>query len=177
MAHLGVQKMQAVFQAGTLDFRIGRGVELGTLSPVDQVDLIHIFHQVDGLLLAHILIQGAAELIGDIVFSVGKGARAAEAAHDRAGGAFDAGLDLLAVNGAFPALKRIAQLEHTDFQPPVRLGQLISAEYSSGACAHDDHIIIHSSYSFLHDAKKAPVRHLPFGNQQPHEDRDFVHMP
>lgn len=63
------------------------GVELGALAAVFHVDLIHILHQLQRLLFADVLVEGAAELIGDVILSVGKGTGAAEAVHNGAGGA------------------------------------------------------------------------------------------
>ncbi len=150
MAYLGVQEMQAVFQASALEVGIAGGIELGPLPAVAKIDLVHIAHQAQGFLLADMLIQGAAELVGDVVFAVGKSTGAAEAAHDAADRAADAGLDLFAVDGASALIQRTAELEHGDLQ--TALHQLIGGIDPAGAGADDDHVIIHAentSFSFI----------------------------
>ena len=155
MAHLRVQQMQAVFQAHALDAGVGGGVEFGALAAVGHVDGIHILHQVDGLLLADMLIERAAKLVGDVVLAVGKRARAAEAAHDAAGLALDTGLDLLAVDGAAALLQRLAQLQHRDLQRPFGIGKLPGGKDPAGAGADDDNVVIHGNTPF-HAKKETP---------------------
>ena len=65
-------------------------------------------HQLHGLLLADIFIERAAEVIRQVIFSVGKRARAAEAVHDRARRTADAVLDSLPVNGTSALFERLA---------------------------------------------------------------------
>ena len=48
------------------------GIELCAFAAVFQIDLIHIMHQIQGLFFADILVQGAAKVIGDIIFSIGE---------------------------------------------------------------------------------------------------------
>ena len=167
MADLRVEQVQAVFKAGALDLGVGGGVELGALAAVGEVYLVHILHQVDGFLLADILEQRAAELVRDVVLTIGERARAAEAAHDRAGGTLDAGFDLLAVDRASALVKRLAQLKYADLQCSVCLRQFVGGKYSSGACAHDDNVIVHGA-SLQSDKKiAAAYAMLPkTGNQQ-----------
>ena len=167
MADLRVEQVQAVFKAGALDLGVGGGVELGALAAVGEVYLVHILHQVDGFLLADILEQRAAELVRDVVLTIGERARAAEAAHDRAGGTLDAGFDLLAVDRASALVKRLAQLKYADLQCSVCLRQFVGGKYSSGACAHDDNVIVHGVS--LQSGKKIAAAYamLPkTGNQQ-----------
>ena len=141
MAHGGIQQMQVIlhtagFQAGT-----GGGVQLGALSAEGQVDLIHIFHQFQGRLFTDVLIQGAAKVIGDVVFAVGKGACAAEAAHNGAIFAVDAGFDLVSVNGTAALFQLVAHFKHSDLQLRSFFQQLIGCENTAGACAHDQYIV------------------------------------
>ena len=82
MTHLGIQQMQTVLQAGFPDCGVRSGIELCSLPAVFQIDLIHIAHQLQGPGLTHMLMQASAEIIGNIVFSIGKSACAAEPAHD-----------------------------------------------------------------------------------------------
>ena len=142
MAHLRVQQVQAVFQAHAFDLRVGGGVKLRPLAAVGEVDGIHVLHQFYGLLLADMLIKRAAELIGDVVFAVRKGAGAAETAHNAAGFAADAGLYLLAVDGAAAFVERLSQLQHGDFQTAPGVRKLISGKDTPGPGADDDNVII-----------------------------------
>ena len=108
------------------------------------------FHQLQGLLFADVFVQGAAELVGDVVFAVGKGTGAAEAVHNGAGGALDAGLHLHAVNGTVPPGQGVARLKQGDLQVRPLLQQLIGGVDSAGASAHDQHIILHSHFLLIH---------------------------
>ena len=142
VAHLRVEKMQSVFKAHALYLRVGRGVELRPLAAVAEVYLVHILHQLDGLLLADIFVQRAAELVCNVVFSVRKSARAAEAAHNIAHGALRADLHLFPVYRAAALRERTPQLKHGNFQFLAGLCQLICGKYTAGACADNYHIIV-----------------------------------
>ena len=62
------------------------------------------------------LVKRAAEIICYIIFSVGKSACAAEAAHYRAGFTADAGFNFVAVDGTAALGKRMPCLKNRDFQ-------------------------------------------------------------
>ena len=66
--------------------------------------------------LPDMLVERTAEVVCDIVFSIGKCARTAKAAHDRAGRTLDTGLYLLPIDRAAPLLQRIAGLKHGELQ-------------------------------------------------------------
>ena len=100
----GVQQIQLVFDAQLLEAGAGGGVKLGSFAAEGHVHIVHVLHKLQGLPLADVLIEGAAEVVGDVILAVGKGPCAAEAAHDGAGLALDAGLDLFPVDGAAPLL-------------------------------------------------------------------------
>ena len=142
MAHRSVQQVQIVLQTQPLEAAVGGGVQLGARAAVCHIDVVHIAHQIHGLLLADILVQGAAEGVGQIIFAVGKRTRAAEAVHDGAGLAVDAGLHLHAVDGAMALLQRIARLQHGHLPLRLALHQLIGGENTAGARADDDHVIL-----------------------------------
>ena len=114
MADGGVEQVEAALQASGLEGAVGRRVELRVLAAVADVDLVDVVHQLHGLLLADIFIERAAEVIRQVIFSVGKRARAAEAVHDRAGRAADAVLDGLAVDGTSALFERLALFKHGD---------------------------------------------------------------
>lgn len=116
MADGGVEQVELILDAELFELRAGGGVELRALAAVGHVDLIDIVHEIERLLFADVLVQRAAEVVGDVVFAVGKCARAAETAHDRAALAADAGFDLVAVDGAVALFKAVTGLEHGDAQ-------------------------------------------------------------
>ena len=62
------------------------------------------------------LVQGAAEIICDVIFSVRESTSSAESAHDGAGLAVDAALYFISVNGTFTLFKRLACLENGYFK-------------------------------------------------------------
>ena len=139
----GVEQIELILDAELFELCAGGGVELRALAAVGHVDLVDVVHEVERLLFADLLVQRAAKVVGDVILAVGKRARAAEAAHDRAALAADAGLDLIAVDGAVTLFEAVTGLEHGDAQIAAVLGQLIGGEDTAGAAADDDHVIIH----------------------------------
>ena len=100
MAHRRIEQVQVVLDAELLELRASSGIQLRALAAIAQVDLVDVAHQLQRLCLSNVLVQRAAEVVGDVVLAVGERARAAEAAHDRAAFAADTRLDLLAVDRA-----------------------------------------------------------------------------
>ena len=147
MAHGRVQQVQLVLDADLFELRARGAVQLRARAAVFEVDLVHVMHQVERLLFADVFVQRAAERVGDIIFAIGKRARAAETAHNRAALAFDAGLDLVPVDGAVPLFKRMTGFKDGDFQPFAALDQFIGGVNSSGARAHNDDVIFHPNES------------------------------
>ena len=177
VAHLRVQQMQAVFKAHALDAGVRGGVELRALAAVGAVYFIDIHHEVDRFLLADMLIERAAELVGDVVLTVGESARAAEAAHYIADIALDAGLDLFAVDGASALIQRTAKLEHRDLETAVCLDQLIGGEDTAGARTDNYYVVIcHFESIPLSFAKKYTACRVPGSRweQQPTEQRQCI---
>ena len=144
-----VEQVQIALQTAGLERAVGRGIQLRVLAAVADVDLVDIVHQLHGLLLADIFIERAAEVIRQVIFSVGKRARAAEAVHDRARRTADAVLDSLPVNGTSALFERLALFKYGDPLLRTELRQLIRRENSAGACADDNDIILHEKSSFL----------------------------
>ena len=147
VAHGGVEQLELVLDAELLELRAGGGVELGALAAVEHIDLIDIVHQIERLLLADVLIERAAEIVGDVVLAVGKCARAAEAAHDRAAFAADAAFDLLAVDGAMALFKAVAGFKNGDPERGGELRQLVGGEDAAGARADDGNVVLHGNNS------------------------------
>jgi uncharacterized FAD-dependent dehydrogenase len=79
---------------------------------VREVDLVHILHELDGLLFSNVFKQRTAKVVGDVVFAFAKRARTAKAAHDGAALAVDASLDPPAIDGAPASIQLIASLKH-----------------------------------------------------------------
>ena len=144
MPHGGVQQVEIVLQAQTLEAAVRRGVQLGAGAAAGHVDLVHVAHELHGLLLADVLIQCAAELVGQVILAVGEGAGAAEAVHDGTGLAVDAGLDLIAVDGTVPLLQRVARLQHRHLPLGLTLHQFIGGKDAAGARADNQNIIFHN---------------------------------
>ena len=147
MPHGGVQQVQVVLQAQALEAAVGGGVELRPRAAAGHVDIVHVVHQLHGLLLADVLVQCAAELVGQVIFAVGKCAGAAEAVHNGAGLAVNAGLHLVAVDGTVPLFQRIASLQHSYLPLRPALHQFIGGKNTAGAGANNDHIISHGDTS------------------------------
>ena len=143
MADGSVQQMQIVLDAEGLEPGAGGGIELGALAAVGHIDAVDIVHQVQGLLLADVFVEGAAEIVGDVVLAVGEGARTAETAHDRAALAADAGFDLISVDGAAAFAQSMAGFKYSHLQLRLVLHQLVGGENTAGAGTDNDHIILH----------------------------------
>ena len=143
VAHLGVEKVETVLQADFFDIGIGGGIEPGVFAAVRAVDIVDIAHELDSVGFADVFIEGSAELVSDVIFSVGECAGAAEAAHNGAGGAVDAGFYINAVDRAFTLLKGSAELEDGDGELRGAAGELEGGEDAAGTCADDNDVIKH----------------------------------
>ena len=143
MANGSVQQVQIVLDAYSLEAGAGGGVQLGTGAAVAQVDLVHIVHQLQRLLLADVFVKRTAKVVGNIIFSVGESARTAETAHDRAALAADAGFDFISVDGAAAFAQSMAGFKYSHLQLRLVLHQLVGGENTAGAGTDNDHIILH----------------------------------
>ena len=110
-----IEEVEAMLHAGLLKLRAGRRVELRALATELEVDLIDILHQLDRVLLADILVERAAEIVRDIVLSIGESTGTTETAHDRTAVTVNAGLDLLSINRALTTAKLVTMLENRNF--------------------------------------------------------------
>ena len=70
MPDRGIQQPEIILNAALFKLGSGGGVELCALTAMAKVDLIDIPHQIQCLLLADILVQGAAKIVRDVVFAV-----------------------------------------------------------------------------------------------------------
>ena len=136
-----LQKKQLVLHAELLQVRSRGGIKLCAGAAVGHVDLIHIVHELQGRLTADILIQRPAEIVGNIVFSVGERAGAAETVHDGTGLAADAALHLFPVDGTFPLFQRVPRVKHQNLQFRRVLHQFVCGVDPPGTCTDNDHII------------------------------------
>ena len=106
--------MQLILQAKLGNIRIGSGIQVGTCATIGHVDGIYILHQVKGFAFADVLMQGATELGGNIIFPVREGAGTAEAVHNGAGWTINAVLNLVTVNRAFPLAQRFTGFKYSN---------------------------------------------------------------
>ena len=145
VANGSVQQVQTVLHTGFFQARAGGRIELRALAAVAQIDSINIFHEFRGSLFADVLVERAAEIVGDVVLAIGECARAAKAAHDGAALAVDAGFHFLAVNRTLPAVERVPRFKNGDFQVRSAFHQFISGKNSSGASTNNEHIVHRNS--------------------------------
>ena len=143
MADGGVQQVQLMLDTELLKLGPGGGIELGALAAVAHIDVIHIAHQLQSLLLADMLVKRAAEIIGDVILTIGKGACAAEAAHNGAALALDAGFNLITVNRTVALFQAVARFNDSNTQRGIPLYQLVGGKNTAGACADYNDIILH----------------------------------
>ena len=109
VAHARFQKMQIMLQGELADAASLRAEHLRG-SAVAHVDRIDVFDETHDLGGTDVLAEPAAELRREVVLAVGKGARAAEAAHDAARLAADAALDLARRNRTAAMIYVVAAL-------------------------------------------------------------------
>mgnify|MGYP005878330145 CR=1 FL=1 len=104
-------------------------------------DAFGCFGALNGRLFADVLVESAAEIVRDVVFSVRKSSRSAETAHNGTALAMDTGFDFHSVNGTFSLIQHVARLKNSHFQVPFLFHQLVGSKNPAGACADDDNII------------------------------------
>ena len=144
MAHRRVEQVELILDAELFELRTGGGIELGALAAMGHVNFVDVAHELQRLLLADMLVERAAEVVGDVILAVGKRARAAEAAHNRAALAADAALDLLAVDWAAALFQRVTGLKDRDVQFRRAVRQLVGGKNPAGPRADDNNVIMHS---------------------------------
>ena len=106
-----------------------------------HVDVVDILHELSRLALSDVLAKCSAEIICDVVLAVRECSGAAESAHDGAGLASDAGLDFLAVDGAFSLVQRVSHVYDSHLEVAVALHELICREYTAGTGSDYNNII------------------------------------
>ena len=99
-------------------------------------------HEGKGLLPADILIECAAEIVCDIVLSVGKSACPAKAAHDGAAFTVDTGRDLFPVDRAVPLLQTVSGLHDRDTEITSPLFELVGRIDPARPRADDNDVIV-----------------------------------
>ena len=147
MADRRVEQLQLVLGADLLKIASRSRIQLSLGAAVLNVDLVDVVHQLESLISADVLVHSSAEVVCDVVLTVGEGSRAAEAAHDSAGLALDAGLDLVAVYGAFAFFKRAACFKYSDLEIGTLCSEFIRREYTSRTCSDYYDIVIHDCLS------------------------------
>ena len=85
----------------------------------------------------------AAEIVCDVVFTIGESTCSAEAAHDAAAFAADTAFDFFAVDGAAAFMEGVTCLKYGNIQTGLMLHQFVCGKNAAGACADNDHIIVH----------------------------------
>ena len=121
------------------------GVQLGIFRSMGSIDMIHIVHQIKSRLSSHMLIKGAAEIIGNIVFAVRESSGASESAHNGAGLAADTGSYFFSVNGTPAFFQRVPCFEYGNFQICMFFCKLIGGVNTSRTGAYDNDIVIHNN--------------------------------
>ena len=149
MANRCIQKIQLVLQTKLFKLRSCGGIKLRSLAAILHIDLVHILHQLHCLLLANVLIQRAAEIVGNVIFSIRKCPGSAKTAHDRAALTAYTALDLFAVNRTFSFFERIALLKYSQLQIRFPFHQLICRKNASRTSPDNYHVISHMPSSFL----------------------------
>lgn len=125
------------------EFCSGCGEHTGILDTVGDIDLIHVFHQIQGSLFSDMLVKSSAEVVGNVVFTVRERARSAKSAHDGAVLASDAAFYFFSVNRTVPFFKGMTGLEYRNLELGFEFYQLICGVDAARTCSYDYHVIIH----------------------------------
>ena len=142
MPYLRIEQMKVVSQRLRAQPAVRCAVELCVGAAHRQVDAVNIAHELKSFFLAGVSPEIAAEAVRDIVFPVGHTARAAEAVHDAARFAVDAGGYLLSVYRTAALFDRCASVEHKHADILFHPCEFISHEYAARACADNYNIIV-----------------------------------
>ena len=105
-----------MLHADFLEGTARRGIKLCALTAMRQVDLVHVVHEIQRLLLADVSVEITAKIIGDVVLAVRECPRATESTHDGTTLTADASLDLVAIDRAMASGQLVPFLEHRDGQ-------------------------------------------------------------
>ena len=119
------------------------GIQLASLASVAHIDLIYIVHQLQRLLLTDILKEGAAKVVGNIIFAVRKRTGTAESTHNATALAADTGFYLLAINRTVALMQAMTCFKYGDLQLGLLLDQFIRSKNTAGAGADNNNIVIH----------------------------------
>lgn len=144
VTHRCIEQLQLVLHAELFEFCARSREHPCRLSAMADVNLIDVVHQINRLFASDVLIQRAAEIIRNIVFSIGESACSAKSAHDRTGRTFDTGFHLLAVNRTTALLQRITRLKNRYLKLRTLFHQLIRRKNAARTCADDNDIIFHT---------------------------------
>ena len=123
------------------------------------VQLINIINQLDNLVLRQIFVQPAAEFRRKIIFAVRKSTGTAKAAHNAAGVAVNAMVNLFGCQRAEALFNRIARLQHNNLQLRILQHKLIGGK-NCGRTATDNGNIIHKFSSSSSPIKKPQLQFL-----------------
>ena len=135
--------MQVVLHTNRLKFRARRRIELCPRSAVRHIDLIHVMHKFQRFLLADIFEKRTAEIVGDIVFPVGKRARTAKTAHNRTARAVDTTFNLISVNRTAAFFQTVPRFKYGDFQTRIEFRKLVSGKNPPGPRSDNNHVVFH----------------------------------
>ena len=86
--------------------------------------------------------------VGDVVFTVGKGARATKTAHDGASFASNATVDLVSVNRALTFAEFVACFKNGNLQALVFLDKFVCGKNSARTSTDNDYVVFHT-FSFV----------------------------
>ena len=125
MPDRSAQQVQPVLQTRCPETAVSSIVQFLTASPIPDIDLIDIAHELERSVFSDVLMQRAAEFIRNIVFPVGECACSAEPVHDGTAGTVNASRYRCSVDGAVSLLKRSPRFQYNGLQIRSQDGKLI----------------------------------------------------
>ena len=114
------------------------------LAAETHVDVVDVAHKFRRAVFADVAIQTAAEIVGDVVFAVGKRACTAETRHYGTGRTTDTIFDANAVYRASALCKRVTAVEYGNGF--AACCQFVCGVNSAGTCPDDDDVVLFHNY-------------------------------
>ena len=159
VSYLSVKEVEVIFKSHCLDVGRSCGVKLSVLTAHFKVYLVNILHKLDSLFLAGKCVKVTAEIVCDVIFAVRHSACTAEAVHNGAYLAVNAGLNFFAIYRTLTLADRSALINNANFYVFVKLDKFVCHEYAGCTCTDNNYVIILSHNYFL--SNQNPVYFYP----------------
>ena len=107
-----------------------------------NIQQIYLVHQLQGLFLANVLMQCAAEGGCNVIFAIRKRACPSESRHDGTCRTVDTLLDVLSVDRTSALFKHLACLKNRNPQRRISVNEFESGKDTARSCADNENIVL-----------------------------------